>query len=290
MNIALLGSGDEWHAAAESVLAAGHVITHVGPIVDDSPADLRQRAAVLGAQPVRDHHEAVARGASTILLVSYGALIEPATLTQARFLNVHYALLPRFRGYHGLVWSIINGESQVGFTLHAVDERIDHGPIHLQCAVPLLETDTILDARANITQALRTQLGTALSRVDAGQAPQPQNDAEATIVARRRPDDGRVEWAWPAVRVHNLVRALTPPLYPGAFTTWRAKPLVIRRATRLPNPPFIGTPGRVVDFVGEAAWVMCGDRLLQLDDVEFEGHVGSPRALFTRVGGRLGAR
>ncbi len=277
MNIVVLGSGAEREAAIESLRAAGHVVTHAGPEAYD------------GCTPVADHHEALTQGAEDVLLVSYGPLIERASLRRARFYNIHNALLPRFRGFHGLVWSIINGESEVGFTLHAVTEEIDGGPIHHQRRLVLGASETVVEVRARIVDAIRGDVGMAFTRIAAGEQPRPQDVAQATMVARRRADDGMIDWSWNAGRVFNLVRALTPPVYPGAFTTWRGARLIVRRATLLPNPAFIGTPGRVVNLVGDAVWVMCGDRMLQLDELEYDGRVGTARSFFTTVGARLGA-
>ena len=276
MNVAVLGNGVECAAAIESLHTAGHVVTHAGP------------DAYEGCRHVADHHEALAHGVTDVLLVSYGPLIEADALARARFYNIHNALLPRFRGFHGLVWSIINGESEVGFTLHAVNDEIDGGPIHHQRRLVLGASETIIEVRARIVAAIRSDVGMAFTRIAAGVLPRAQNTAEATMVARRRADDGAIDWQWSAGRVHNLVRALTPPLYPGAFTLWRGEPLVVRRATLLPNPPFIATPGRIVNLVGDAAWVMCGDRMLQLDELEYAGRVGAARGFFTTVGARFG--
>jgi methionyl-tRNA formyltransferase len=276
MNIAVLGSGAECDAAIDSLQAAGHTVTHCGP------------SAREGIAQIANHHDAIAQGATDILLVSYGPLIEPAALAQARFYNVHNALLPRFRGFHGLVWSIINGEPEVGYTLHRVDAGIDSGPVHHQHRTPLAITDDIAAVRARLVAAQRADLGAAFTRIAQGEQPRAQRDADAIVVARRRPEDGRIDWRWDALRVYNLVRAIAPPVYGGAFTTWRGQPLVVRRATLLPNPPFIATPGRVVNMVNDAVWVMCGDRLLQLDELEYDGRVGAARSFFTRVGARLG--
>jgi methionyl-tRNA formyltransferase len=283
MDLALLGSGPELLAAHASLQAAGHRIRWMDARRVEAFPELRDRPV-----PISSHQEAVALGASHILLVSYGTLIDAVDLERATFLNVHFALLPKYRGYHGLVWSILNGETEVGFTLHQVDEGIDTGPIYYQARLFLASGEDINDARTRILEALRAQLGEAVTRIAEGQRPVPQDRSASTIGARRCPDDGWIDWRWPAMRIANLVRAVAPPLYPGALTRWRGRPLTIRRVTQLPNPPFLGPTGRVVDFLGEAAWVMCGDRMLQVDAVEYDGEVLPPRRVIPRVGSRLG--
>jgi len=290
MRLALLGSGPEAAVAAESLLAAGHVITHAGPPASLASGPLAGLMRGAGARPVDDHRAAVAAGAQEILLVSYGRLVEAEALARARFLNIHYALLPRFRGYHGLVWSLVNGDAEIGWTLHQVDEGIDSGPVFHQARLPIGPDDDVNRALAGLGDLLRAELGAAVARIESGQVPVPQDDARATYGSRRTPEDGRIDWHRPADHVANLVRALRPPALPGAFFEWRGERIVVLRATRLPNPPFAGPVGRVLALRGGSAWVMCGDRMLQLDEVARDGAPLPAASLFRTVGARLDER
>ena len=133
-------------------------------------------------------------------------------------LNMHGSLLPKYRGRAPVNWAILNGEPQTGATLHYMVERADAGDIVDQLAVPILEDDDAREVFGKVTAAAEIVLARSLPGLIAGNAPRrPQLIAAGQYFGRRRPEDGRIDWSHPAVRIHNLVRAVAPP-FPGAFT------------------------------------------------------------------------
>ncbi len=133
-------------------------------------------------------------------------------------LNMHGSLLPKYRGRAPVNWAIVNGERQTGATLHYMVERADAGDIVDQLAVPILEDDDAREVFAKVTAAAEIVLARSLPGLIAGNAPRrPQPIEPGQYFGRRRPEDGRIDWSHPAVRIHNLVRAVAPP-FPGAFT------------------------------------------------------------------------
>jgi methionyl-tRNA formyltransferase len=162
----------------------------------------------------------------------YRSLIGPAILRLARrgALNLHGSLLPRYRGRAPINWVLVNGESETGVTLHHMDEKADHGDIVVQRPVAIDFADTAPGLFRKVAEAARLVLREALPLLAAGTAPRrPQDHARATLFGRRTPEDGRIAWSWPAIRVYNLVRAVTRP-YPGAFTMSGGRRLFVWRA------------------------------------------------------------
>lgn len=150
--------------------------------------------------------------------------------------NLHTSLLPRYRGRCPLNWQLVHGEQSSGVTLHHMVARADAGDIVDQESVPVLADDSALDLYQRLLPAAERLLGRTLEPLLAGTAPRRAQEEElATTFGGRRPEDGRVEWSWPARRIHDLVRAVAPP-WPGAFTDTPAGPLQIWR-TRLVPPP-----------------------------------------------------
>lgn len=133
-------------------------------------------------------------------------------------LNMHGSLLPKYRGRAPVNWAILNGERETGATLHYMVERADAGDIVDQLAVPILDDDDAREVFAKVTAAAEIVLARSLPGLVAGDAPRrPQPIEPGQYFGRRRPEDGRIDWSQPAVRIHNLVRAVAPP-FPGAFT------------------------------------------------------------------------
>jgi len=133
-------------------------------------------------------------------------------------LNMHGSLLPKYRGRAPVNWAILNGEVRTGATLHYMVDRADAGDIVDQLAVPILEDDDAREVFGKVTAAAEIVLARSLPGLIAGDAPRrPQPIEPGQYFGRRRPEDGRIDWNLPAVRIHNLVRAVAPP-FPGAFT------------------------------------------------------------------------
>lgn len=150
----------------------------------------------------------------------YRSLLGSPILRTARrgAFNMHGSLLPRYRGRAPVNWAILNGEAQTGATLHHMVERADAGDIVDQLAVPILEDDDACEVFGKVTTAAEIVLARSLPGLIAGDAPRrPQLIEPGQYFGRRRPEDGRIDWSLPAIRIHNLVRAVAPP-FPGAFT------------------------------------------------------------------------
>jgi methionyl-tRNA formyltransferase len=150
----------------------------------------------------------------------YRHLLEAAWLSLPRrgALNMHGSLLPQYRGRAPVHWAIINGETVTGASLHYMVEKPDAGDLVDQQAVPILENDTALDVSLKVAAAAEEVLRRSLPALIDGRAvARPLDLSQGSYFGRRRPEDGRIDWRWPARRVHDLVRAVAPP-FPGAFT------------------------------------------------------------------------
>ncbi len=131
--------------------------------------------------------------------------------------NLHGSLLPAYRGRCPVNWVLINGETQTGVTLHYMVRRADAGDIVGQKIVPIMPDDTALILYGKLCDAASLLLDELLPLLKNGQAPRiPQLLSHGSYYGGRRPEDGRIEWSWTAVRIFNLIRAVTDP-YPGAF-------------------------------------------------------------------------
>ncbi|AXF75200.1 bifunctional UDP-4-amino-4-deoxy-L-arabinose formyltransferase/UDP-glucuronic acid oxidase ArnA [Erwinia tracheiphila] len=131
--------------------------------------------------------------------------------------NLHGSLLPKYRGRAPLNWVLVNGESETGVTLHRMTASADAGDILVQEKVQISADDNALTLHRKLNATAETLLADALPALKAGQlTASPQDHSQATVVGRRRPEDGRIDWSLSASVVNNLVRAVTEP-WPGAF-------------------------------------------------------------------------
>ena len=171
------------------------------------------------------------------------------------------APLPRLRGRAVIPWTIILGETSSASTLFWIDEGTDTGPILLQRRFDLGPDETSATLYARHVRNLVEMVPEAVEMVERGTAPRDEQDhARASVCARRRPSDGRIDWQAPAGEVERLVRALGGP-YPPAFTEFDGTRVAVQRA-RIPanGPAYVGFPGQVQFRDGRTAFdVLCGD-------------------------------
>jgi methionyl-tRNA formyltransferase len=149
--------------------------------------------------------------------------------------------------------------------------RADAGDIVDQEQVPVDPEDTALELYKKLLPAAERVLARRLDELLRGAAPRRPQDAEqATTFGGRRPEDGRIDWAWPAQRIHDLVRAVSKP-WPGAFCdTDRGRVTVWR--TRVEAPAAGSAPRAVGEVWRDPAGrtlVQTGEGLLELLELEF---------------------
>ncbi len=166
-----------------------------------------------------------------VLSVFYRDLLPARVLDSARLaaLNLHPSLLPAYRGRAPINWVLVNGETRTGVTLHHMIARADAGDVVGQRAIAIAPRETALSLYRKVEEEGVSLLAELLPRVAAGTAPRlPQDASRASTFGRRRPEDGRIDWTWPAARIDCLVRAVAPP-WPGAFADVEGRRAMIFR-------------------------------------------------------------
>ena len=196
-----------------------------------SELGLELRYADDGTDPALAREVAAAR--PDVLFSFYWRSLLPASLlaTAPRgAFNMHGSLLPRYRGRAPTNWAVLNDEQETGATLHEMVARADAGRIVDQQAVPILPDDTAREVFDKVTVAAEQVLWRALPAIVAGEVRYRPNElAQGSYFGARRPEDGRIDWSRPAREVYALIRAVAPP-YPGAFTEFAGKRLVVGAA------------------------------------------------------------
>lgn len=209
--------------------------------------------------------------ADVAVVVAYGRILPPAFLRAPRCgcINVHFSLLPKYRGAAPVNWAIIRGERETGVTTMLMDEGLDTGPILLQRATPIGEEETAPELMARLAEMGADLLSETLRRLDQLE-PQPQREAEATFAPLLKREDGLIDWTAGAAAIERRVRGLQP--WPTAFTSFRDHRLIIWRARPEAMAKTRGQPGEIVEATGDRLVVACGqETALRLIEVQPEG-------------------
>lgn len=291
MNLVYLGTPSFAVPTLEAVLAAGHrVLTVVtqpdrpkGRGREPAASPVKQFALAHGLpvfQPERIRHpdaveELRALGADAMVIVGYGQIIPQPIIDLAPggIINVHASLLPKYRGAAPIQWAIARGETVTGVTTMRIDAGLDTGAILLR-----EETAIGADETAPEVSGRLAGLGAALLVRTLATAPRPvpQDPAQATLAPILTKEDGRIDWARPAIEIHNQVRGLLP--WPGAHTVFRGRTLQIWKSRVLLHSVPREPGGLLHDGAVAAA---CGAGTgLELLEVQLEGKKRLPAADF----------
>jgi methionyl-tRNA formyltransferase len=213
------------------------------------------------------------------VVVAFGRLIKPHVLDAIPMVNVHFSLLPRWRGAAPVERAVLAGDTETGVCLMVVEEGLDTGPVYSCERVTIGPEETADELRTRLVRVAVPMLVEALGR--GLPEPQPQ-EGEATYAAKIDPDELQLDWSRPAVELQRLIRL------GQAWTTFRGRRLKILRA-RLAAQEGALAQGEMSGLI-----VGTGEGGLELVDVQPEG---KPRVAAEawrngarpRAGERLGA-
>ena len=215
---------------------------------------------------------------SVIYSFSYRHLIPENVLALASLgaFNLHPSLLPAYRGRAPVNWVLVNGERETGVTLHHMVARADAGDIVGQRAVAIDDGDNALTLYRKLVPLGVELVEDLHPKIVAGSAPRLKMDiSKGSYFGRRKPEDGRIDWRWPARRIFNLVRAVTHP-YPGAFCFVDGKKLMIWETKIGAENGSCGEPGKVVREMTDGAFeIAAGEGSVIVKVAQFEGGVES---------------
>ena len=223
----------------------------------DSPTPVKAAALEMGLLVTDDPDAALEVGAELGIVVAYGRILRPHLVHGLRMLNLHFSLLPRWRGAAPVERAILAGDKITGVCVMAVEEGLDTGAVFAQAEVPIGARATAESLRAELvevgTELLVATLATALPE------PVVQPDQGVTYAEKLRSEDLRLDWERPVGELDGVVRV------GGAWSTFRDRRLKVLRASPAVDAP----PGHPGELHGEL--VCCGEGTLRLESVQPEG-------------------
>jgi methionyl-tRNA formyltransferase len=206
-------------------------------------------------------------GADLGVVVAYGALLRREALSALPlgWFNLHYSILPRWRGAAPVQRSIIAGDRETGVTLFKLDEGMDTGPIVTVAKTVIDAGETAADLLARLTALGSSVLGEALPAIQAGIAPLTEQSGEATLAPKILREEAHIDWSRPAKALEWLIRGCNPE--PGAFTELGGQPFKIHEAVAIADPTAKLAPG-AIQTLDHRVLVGTGDGLLLLKTVQ----------------------
>lgn len=283
----------------EAVIAVGHEVALVltqpdRPVGRDQKLQappvkqvaLTHSIPVLQPEKIKNNPELKAAleeiAPDAILVVAYGRIIPEWMLNLPRHgnINLHGSLLPKYRGAAPIQWAVANGETVTGVTTMLLDAGLDTGPMLLAQAVPIGEEETAEDVYENLAEVGAPLMVETLRRLEDGDLfPTPQDESLATHAPILSREDGRIDFTRTAKQIRDRWRGFQP--WPGAFTVFRGKKLIVHRLQCVDHHPEPITPG-VIHLHEGRVLVGCRESAIELDEVQVEGKKRMPAAEFAR--------
>ena len=208
----------------------------VAAMARDAGLDVRTPATLKGeeADDVRDWLRDL--GVDVAVVVAYGRLV-PADLLDVPehgWLNLHFSLLPAWRGAAPVQRAVIAGEDVTGACVFRLEEGLDTGPVYGRLTEAISGRDTSGDLLERLARAgAPLVLDVLRSVADGSVRPEPQDDALATLAPMLSATDGEVHWDDPALTIDRRVRGVSPA--PGAHTTYQGARFRLGPVTPVPE-------------------------------------------------------
>jgi methionyl-tRNA formyltransferase len=246
------GRGDKMHSPAvkEFAIERGLAVEQPGKIKTD---DAKQLFA--------------SHNADLAVVVAYGRILPPEFLRAPRrgCINVHFSLLPLYRGAAPANWAIVNGETNTGVTTMFIEQELDSGPILKQSKTQIGETETAPELMGRLAGVGAELLSETLAQLDEI-TPRPQHDQDATFAPILSKQHGLVDWSNNAATIERCVRGFQP--WPNAYTLHNSHRLIVWKSTVADAAAAAARAGEVLVAHGDDLVVKCGDetalRLLEV--------------------------
>ncbi len=262
--LAYLGTPDVAVEPLRALVAAGFDIAIVISGADKrrgrggelSPSPVKAAALELGL-PVSDQlSDVVDAKVDLAVVVAYGRIIPELILRDVPMINIHFSLLPRWRGAAPVERALLDGDTETGVCLMDVGVELDTGAVYARSTTPIDPHDTLSSLRQRLVSMGSTLLVETLSH----ELPEPVSQAgDITYAKKISPSDLEIDWSATASTIERQVRV------GGAWTTFRGARLKIHEVSLLSDTTPT-TPGSL-----EGSVASCGEGALELRVVQPEG-------------------
>jgi methionyl-tRNA formyltransferase len=284
VRLVFLGSPADALPSLQALHDAGHDIALVVTQPDrrrgrgrgTEPSPVKGLATDLGlrvvtpARCIEARDDIAGSGATLGVVVAFGQLIPPAVLDALPdgYVNVHFSLLPRWRGAAPVERAMMAGDTETGVCIMRVEAGLDTGPVYFLERVPIDPEETAGELKARLVRIGTDLLVSRLEEIPKTE-PTPQ-EGEPTYAAKLTTEEFQLDLGAPAADLARLVRAGNPK--PGAWTTAGGRRLKVLRARAEAGTAVSATAGEpaIPGEIVAPAKVVTGDGLLVLDEVQPE--------------------
>jgi methionyl-tRNA formyltransferase len=268
VRLVYLGTPEAAVPPLQALEAAGHDVVLVVSQPDRKrgrggallPSPVKAAAIELGLKVTDQLDDVLDAGAELGVVVAFGRLIKPVHLAAMPYVNIHFSLLPRWRGAAPVERALLAGDPTTGCCLMALEAGLDTGPVYRRVETEIGAGETASQLRGRLVQIGTQMLVEALTDGFNSLGSSLPQVGEPLHAAKLTAQEFQIDWSQSAATVHGLVRL------ESAWTTFRGKRLKVLNGQPTASAPGSQSPGRL-----DGANVQCGDGTFELLVVQPEG-------------------
>jgi len=212
--------------------------------------------------------------ADVAVVVAYGRILSKSYLNafSKGCINLHFSLLPKYRGAAPVNWAIVNGETKTGVTTMKMDAGLDTGDILLQSETSIGEKETSIELMERLSVKGAELLSDTLANLDEIK-PIRQEHGEFALAPLMFKEDGKIDWSLEAGEISNRVRGFQP--FPRSFAIYKGQKLTLWEAleSRVSGFKFDSSEvGKILLAKGSELFVSCGNgTILKIEELQIQG-------------------
>lgn len=217
--------------------------------------------------------------ADLFVVAAYGEIIKQQLLDMPKLacINLHFSLLPKYRGAAPIQRCIVSGETETGVTIIHMSKKMDAGDIISMVRIPIGPDTTFGELEKTLCEAGSKELLNVIHDFENGIITRtPQDHERATFAPKIELEDCEIDWNQSAQSIHNLIRGVQP--YPGAWCWVEVNGHKLR--LKINKSELVkegrGTPGDILNYGKTGLIIACGNEALKLKDIQLEGKKAMP--------------
>lgn len=207
------------------------------------------------------------------ILISYGKILKRDLIEifKKGIINIHFSLLPKYRGAAPIQRALMNGEKETGLTAFLLNEKLDAGPIIYQEKIEIENEDNYGSLKEKLKESSKDFIIKAIEKYLNNEPVIYQDDGLATYAPKIKKEERKINWEKDKEKIFNQIRALSP--IPGAYTLFRNEQLIILKSEISQNElketselPY----GGILIF-NKCLYVKCANSFLRIKELKPSG-------------------
>lgn len=216
------------------------------------------------------------RKCDVIFLSEYRKIIPDKYVNRFLMINCHGGILPKWRGFAANAWAIMNGEKEIGFSIHRVSSELDGGEIYYIKRIPISMDETYSDVHEEMINSIANDVPQVLYDIVKGRARGiNQQNSQFAYCTRFSPDMGELKnFNYESNYYINLFRCMAKPLGTGMYINHKNKKIaidMIEHGKKYNSLSYICTPGKIVNVSDEKVWIKTKDNVIVLSKISIDG-------------------